>query len=205
MVKEPSSHLRKFIMSLSTPTFAPDIDYDVVFFLSLLKQSLSLDLTEKIRVIESMPTLSNIQVISLHKSLIEKCLQFIHLANQPKKDDFDEYETIKGLMLKHIKQWQEIEQFYDLPPLLSDDELVKGIHDFLIANPDILERIKDDDKMSPYLSYVGIFSNKDEFRDVMDIFMLELTEKLYQYAKETQEKNMAISKSNPWYNNLSSA
>lgn len=187
-------------MSSSTPTFAPDVHYDVVFFLSLLKQSLSLDLTEKIRVIESMPTLSNIQVISLHKSLIEKCLQFIHLANLPKKDDFDEYETIKGLMLKHIKQWQEIEQFYDFPPLLSDDELVKHIHDFLIENPDFLERIKDDDKMSPYLSYVGIFSNKDEFRDVMDIFMLELTEKLYQYAKETQEKNMAISKSNPWYN-----
>lgn len=187
-------------MSSSTPTFAPDVHYDVVFFLSLLKQSLSLDLTEKIRVIESMPTLSNIQVISLHKSLIEKCLQFIHLANLPKGNNINIYEVIQGIMLENIEQWQEIEQFYDLPPLLSDDELVKGIHDFLIAHPDILENIKNDDKISPYLSYVGIFSNKDKFREVMDIFILELTEKLYQYAKETQEKNMVISKSNPWYN-----
>lgn len=185
MVKEPSSHLRKFIMSSSTPTFAPDVHYDVVFFLSLLKQSLSLDLTEKIRVIESMPTLSDFQVNALHEVFIEERLSFIHLANQPKENDTDEYEIIKGLMLKHIKQWQEIEQFYDLPPLLSDDELVKGIHDFLIANPDTLEKIKDDDKMSPYLSHVGIDSQTLE--QVMADYLSQKDEEDFFFKKIFEE------------------
>ena len=78
---------------------------DKEFFLDLLKHSLSLNVTEKQRVIDSVPTLTQFQFDELTKVFLEERQKFRDLA----KEHTDE---IKKLVEKQKNEWIELWELY---------------------------------------------------------------------------------------------
>lgn len=78
---------------------------DKIYFLDLLKNSLSLDVSDKKRVIDSIPTLSQFQFDELIKVFLEEREKFRELnKNHP--------EDIKKLLEKQKKDWVNLWNLY---------------------------------------------------------------------------------------------
>ncbi|RAL55246.1 hypothetical protein BLD25_04755 [Candidatus Gracilibacteria bacterium GN02-872] len=78
---------------------------DKEFFLDLLKHSLSLNVTEKQRVIDSVPTLTQFQFDELTKVFLEERQKFRDLAKEHTDD-------IKKLVEKQKNEWIELGELY---------------------------------------------------------------------------------------------
>ena len=78
---------------------------DKEFFLDLLKHSLSLNVTEKQRVIDSVPTLTQFQFDELTKVYLEERQKFRDLAKEHTDD-------IKKLVEKQKNEWIELWELY---------------------------------------------------------------------------------------------
>lgn len=81
------------------------ITVDKEFFLDLLKHSLSLNVTEKQRVIDSVPTLTQFQFDELTKVFLEERQKFRDLAKEHTDD-------IKKLVEKQKNEWIELWELY---------------------------------------------------------------------------------------------
>ena len=78
---------------------------DKEFFLDLFKHSLSLNVTEKQRVIDSVPTLTQFQFDELTKVFLEERQKFRDLAKEHTDD-------IKKLVEKQKNEWIELWELY---------------------------------------------------------------------------------------------
>ena len=78
---------------------------DKEFFLDLLKHSLYLNVTEKQRVIDSVPTLTQFQFDELTKVFLEERQKFRDLAKEHTDD-------IKKLVEKQKNEWIELWELY---------------------------------------------------------------------------------------------
>lgn len=85
----------------------PIIEVDEVEFLDLLKNSLSLNVSEKKRVVDAVPTLSQFQFDELKKVFIEERAKFRELAVEHPED-------IKKLLKKQQEEWLELGEIYKL-------------------------------------------------------------------------------------------
>ncbi|MBW7954683.1 hypothetical protein H3C61_02635 [Candidatus Gracilibacteria bacterium] len=82
-----------------------EIEVDEEEFLDLLKGSLSLSLTEKKRVIDAVPELSQFQFDELKKVFLEEREKFRELAQAHPED-------IKKLLVKQQQEWIELGEVY---------------------------------------------------------------------------------------------
>ena len=78
---------------------------DEKHFIDLLEHSLSLSVTEKKRVIDAIPTLSQYQVDELHKVFEDERIEF-------KKLLASEADTIKKLVGEKAAEWKQLKQVY---------------------------------------------------------------------------------------------
>ena len=100
-----------------------EVELDNVIFVDLLKNSLSLNLSEKKRVIDAVPTLSQFQFNELMKVFKEEREKFRELAQEHAED-------IQKLYAKQVEEWNELVQLYvkekeakaELEALKSDEE-----------------------------------------------------------------------------------
>lgn len=83
----------------------PLTTFDEKNFVDLLEHSLSLSVSEKKRVIDAMPTLSQYQVDELTKVFEDERIEFKKLM--PK-----EGETIKKLVVEKKGEWTQLKQIY---------------------------------------------------------------------------------------------
>ncbi len=83
----------------------PLSEFDEKTFLDLLEHSLSLSVTEKKRVIDAIPTLSQFQIDELTKVFVDEREEFKKLL--PK-----EWDTIKELVVKSREGWAQLGQIY---------------------------------------------------------------------------------------------
>lgn len=95
------------------------IEVDVSEFLDLLKNSLSLNVTEKKRVVDSVPVLSQFQFDELKKVFLEERVKFRELA-------WEHPEDIKKLLVKQ-----------------QNERLVLG---WIYINEDLKEKTTNDDQ-----------------------------------------------------------
>lgn len=84
--------------------------FDEEFFLDLLKHSLSLNVSEKQRVIDSVPNLEQHQFDELIKVFLEEREKFRELMKEHPED-------IKKLVEKQKKEWLEIAELYKISEL----------------------------------------------------------------------------------------
>ena len=82
-----------------------DVVVDEVEFLDLLKNSLSLNVVEKKRVIDAVPTLSQFQFDELKKVFLEERVKFRELAGEHPED-------IKKLLVKQQEEWLVLWDLY---------------------------------------------------------------------------------------------
>ncbi len=104
--------------------FPDHIDCDEKLFLTLLKESLSLNTLEKSRVLQSIPVLSQFQIEELINVWIDERKNFVQLLT-------DEKEIVQNLIIKSAKEWLTICYQYDIPELYSETELVRAIKAFM--------------------------------------------------------------------------
>lgn len=83
----------------------PLSEFDEKVFLDLLEHSLSLSVTEKKRVIDAIPTLSQFQIDELTKVFVDEREEFKKLL--PKEGD-----TIKELVVKAREGWKQLHDIY---------------------------------------------------------------------------------------------
>lgn len=83
----------------------PIIEVNEEEFLDLLKNSLSLNVQEKKRVIDAVPTLSQFQFDELKKVFVEERAKFRELATEHPED-------IKKLLKKQQEEWIVLGQIY---------------------------------------------------------------------------------------------
>lgn len=83
----------------------PLSEFDEKVFLDLLEHSLSLSVTEKKRVIDAIPTLSQFQIDELTKVFVDEREEFKKLL--PKEGD-----TIKELVVKAREGWKQLHEIY---------------------------------------------------------------------------------------------
>lgn len=83
----------------------PLTEFDEVRFLDLLEHSLSLSVSEKKRVIDAIPTLSQFQIDELTKVFEDEREEFKKLM--PKEGD-----TIKELLVKARDGWAQLREIY---------------------------------------------------------------------------------------------
>jgi len=84
-----------------------DVVVDAEEFLDLLKNSLSLSMVEKKRVIDAIPNLSQFQFDELKKVFQEEREKFRELAGEHPED-------IKKLLKKQQEEWIELGETYQL-------------------------------------------------------------------------------------------
>jgi negative regulator of sigma E activity len=84
-----------------------DVVVDAENFLDLLKNSLSLSVVEKKRVIDAVPTLSQFQFDELTKVFQEERVKFRELAGEHPED-------IKKLLKKQQEEWIELGEIYKI-------------------------------------------------------------------------------------------
>lgn len=82
-----------------------DVEVDVENFLDLLKNSLSLNVGEKKRVIDAVPDLSQFQFDELTKVFQEERVKFRELASEHPED-------IKKLLVKQQQEWISLWEIY---------------------------------------------------------------------------------------------
>ncbi len=92
-----------------------EIEVDEEEFLDLLKWSLSLSLTEKKRVIDAVPELSQFQFDELKKVFLEEREKFRELVQEHPED-------IKKLLVKQQEEWIELWELYSLELAKKDEE-----------------------------------------------------------------------------------
>ncbi|EKD29543.1 MAG: hypothetical protein ACD_78C00364G0002 [uncultured bacterium (gcode 4)] len=83
----------------------PLSEFEEKTFLDLLEHSLSLSVTEKKRVIDAIPTLSQFQIDELTKVFVDEREEFKKLL--PKEGD-----TIKELVVKAREGWKQLHDIY---------------------------------------------------------------------------------------------
>ncbi|MGE4444294.1 MAG: hypothetical protein AB7E37_04850 [Candidatus Altimarinota bacterium] len=83
----------------------PIVEVDEAEFLDLLKNSLSLNVSEKKRVIDAVPTLSQFQFDELKKVFVEERVKFRELAGEHPED-------IKKLLKKQQEEWMSLGEIY---------------------------------------------------------------------------------------------
>ena len=83
----------------------PLSEFEEATFLDLLEHSLSLSVTEKKRVIDAIPTLSQFQIDELTKVFVDEREEFKKLL--PKEGD-----TIKELVVKARDGWKQLGEIY---------------------------------------------------------------------------------------------
>lgn len=83
----------------------PFVVVDEVEFLDLLKNSLSLNVSEKKRVVDAVPTLSQFQFDELKKVFVEERTKFRELA-------WEHPEDIKKLLKKQQEEWITLGDLY---------------------------------------------------------------------------------------------
>lgn len=83
----------------------PIVEVDEAEFLDLLKNSLSLNVSEKKRVIDAVPTLSQFQFDELKKVFVEERAKFRELAGEHPED-------IKKLLKKQQEEWMSLGEIY---------------------------------------------------------------------------------------------
>ncbi len=83
----------------------PIVEVDDKEFLDLLKNSLSLNVSEKKRVIDAVPTLSQFQFDELKKVFMEEREKFRELAKEHPED-------IKKLLKKQQDEWNLVGELY---------------------------------------------------------------------------------------------
>jgi len=83
----------------------PIVNVDEEDFMDLLKNSLSLSVSEKKRVIDAIPTLSQFQFDELKKVFLEERIKFRELA-------WDHPEDITKLVKKQQEEWLELWELY---------------------------------------------------------------------------------------------
>lgn len=83
----------------------PIIEVDEAEFLDLLKNSLSLNVNEKKRVVDAVPTLSQFQFDELKKVFVEERVKFRELA-------WEHPEDIKKLLKKQQEEWITLGEIY---------------------------------------------------------------------------------------------
>lgn len=81
------------------------VEVEPKVFLDLLKHSLSLNLMEKKRVIDAVPTLSQFQFDELAKVFTEERTKFRELAKEHPED-------IKKLLAKQQAEWMQLGDLY---------------------------------------------------------------------------------------------
>jgi hypothetical protein len=86
-------------------SFHPISEFDDTTFLDLLEHSLSLSVTEKKRVIDAIPTLSQFQIDELTKVFVDEREEFKKLLDK-------EAETIKDLVVKAREGWRQLGEIY---------------------------------------------------------------------------------------------
>lgn len=82
-----------------------NIDIDTEYFLDLLKFSLSLNTSEKKRVVDAVPTLSQFQFDELTKVFVDEREKFKELASEHPDD-------IKKLVAKQQSEWIQLWDLY---------------------------------------------------------------------------------------------
>lgn len=90
---------------LELSSIHPLSEFDEKVFLDLLEHSLSLSITEKKRVIDAIPTLSQFQIDELTKVFVDEREEFKKLL--PKEGD-----TIKELVVKAREGWKQLHEIY---------------------------------------------------------------------------------------------
>jgi len=83
----------------------PLSEFDEALFLDLLEHSLSLSVSEKKRVIDAVPTLSQFQIDELTKVFIDEREEFKKLISK-------EGDTIKELVVKAREWWAQLRDIY---------------------------------------------------------------------------------------------
>lgn len=83
----------------------PLSEFDEKVFLDLLEHSLSLSVTEKKRVIDAIPTLSQFQIDELTKVFVDEREEFKKLLSK-------EGDTIKELVIKARDGWNQLGEIY---------------------------------------------------------------------------------------------
>ncbi len=83
----------------------PLTTFDELYFLDLLEHSLALNVSEKKRVIDAVPTLSQFQIDELIKVFVDEREEF-------KKLMATEAEAIKELVVKAKEWWTQLEEIY---------------------------------------------------------------------------------------------
>lgn len=83
----------------------PLSEFEERVFLDLLEHSLSLSVTEKKRVIDAIPTLSQFQIDELTKVFVDEREEFKKLLEK-------EGDTIKELVVKAREGWKQLEEIY---------------------------------------------------------------------------------------------
>lgn len=99
------------VVTQNTPIFHdlvsihPLSEFDEWVFLDLLQHSLSLSVTEKKRVIDAIPTLSQFQIDELTKVFVDEREEFKKLLEK-------EGDTIKELVIKAREGWIQLADIY---------------------------------------------------------------------------------------------
>lgn len=96
-VKKTALEVDEIVLELLNK-HSDDIEVDVKEFLDLLKNSLSLNVSEKKRVIDAVPDLSQFQFDELKKVFQEERVKFRELAAEHPED-------IKKLLVKQQEEW----------------------------------------------------------------------------------------------------
>jgi len=91
------------------------VEVDENKFLDLLKHSLSLNTSEKKRVIDAVPTLSQFQFDELAKVFIEEREKFKELSKEHPDD-------IKKLLSKQQKEWLQLWDLYKMEKETKEKE-----------------------------------------------------------------------------------
>lgn len=83
----------------------PITQFDERVFMDLLEHSLSLSTFEKKRVVDSIPTLSQLQIDELTKVFEDERVEFRKLMDS-------EWEIIKWLVVKAQNEWEQLKDIY---------------------------------------------------------------------------------------------
>ena len=100
MTQEPQKSMIAELISMH-----PLTEFDEANFLELLEHSLSLNVYEKKRVIDAIPTLSQFQIDELVKVFEDEREEFKKLMSS-------EAEAIKELVVKARDWWKQLEDIY---------------------------------------------------------------------------------------------
>jgi len=83
----------------------PLSEFDEIYFLDLLEHSLSLSVSEKKRVVDAIPTLSQFQLDELHKVFEDEREEFKKLLSK-------EGDVIRDLVIKAKEGWDQLRVMY---------------------------------------------------------------------------------------------